>query len=684
MKEIMPISNTTFETVLACGDKVEIGDKESIDFKPHIKLNRWDGECFIKVGLPTTEKAAPVVEGGKVKFIGIDNEAYFYPSVIDRFEAFRGLDYKGLESKASYDVRWESEPYNRLFVDGVLWGADDPVRIAEYNKAAKTAYGDVLMAGLGTGAFNELLLDNPSITSLTVVEISQEVIDILQVKKPYLFSKPNHYIIHDDIFHFVETTKQKFDWIGGDVWDTVCFSPAYINGWFRFKSKAEKLLKTGGMVHKGCFAEYAESAHSTPTDEIDSFEFNIILKKKPLSNKIVLNIETQGLKFYYQPALTDEEIRRGFCRPDNVVGSYAVYHQTQDKLLKTKAEGEKYKTGKAFHIFRPKIVDSEGNWVWGELSIDIKAGTLTVTIPQVFLDTAVYPIYHAAGLNFGYATEGTAGNTSLGDRMAGSVFTTPAGSSIDMDDIRAHCSFGGTSDYYRYAIYKHSDGSQVANSLTADTQVDAGADKWWPLSYNPKPTLTAETDYVLVIGADNPKSVHHIHYDNGDTDQGHYETITYPTFPATANFSHNNYKHSIYCTYEVAGVDLPTVTTQAATNVKSTTATGNGNITDTGGENCDHRGIVYGKTSRGDPGNTAYDATDYDSYEDESGDFGTGAFTRSLTSLDAGTKYYARAYAHNSEGYAYGDEIDFTTEVEEEGGAQYIRMSPLGMMVIRG
>ena len=105
----------------------------------------------------------------------------------------------------------------------------------------------------------------------------------------------------------------------------------------------------------------------------------------------------------------------------------------------------------------------------------------------------------------------------------------------------------------------------------------------------------------------------------------------------------------------------PTVTTQAVSSIATTTATGNGNITATGGENADHRGVVYGTTSKGDPGNTAYNATEYDSYEDESGSFGTGAFTRSLTGLSEGQTYYVRAYAHNSAGYSYGGEVSFKT-----------------------
>jgi len=126
----------------------------------------------------------------------------------------------------------------------------------------------------------------------------------------------------------------------------------------------------------------------------------------------------------------------------------------------------------------------------------------------------------------------------------------------------------------------------------------------------------------------------------------------------------SNYDLSCYGTGDTEPPPVaPTVTTQAVDDISSTTATGNGNITATGGANADHRGVVYGKTSKGDPGDTSYTATDYDGYVDESGSFGTGAFDRSLTSLDDDTTYYVRAYAHNSAGYSYGAEVNFDTVV---------------------
>lgn len=106
---------------------------------------------------------------------------------------------------------------------------------------------------------------------------------------------------------------------------------------------------------------------------------------------------------------------------------------------------------------------------------------------------------------------------------------------------------------------------------------------------------------------------------------------------------------------------LPTVTTQAVSSIGATTVTGNGNITATGTTTPDKRGIVYSTTSHGDPGNVAPGSSGYSGLSDESGSFTTGAFTESLTGLISRTTYYARAYAHNSIGYAYGSEVSFTT-----------------------
>jgi len=107
----------------------------------------------------------------------------------------------------------------------------------------------------------------------------------------------------------------------------------------------------------------------------------------------------------------------------------------------------------------------------------------------------------------------------------------------------------------------------------------------------------------------------------------------------------------------------PTVTTQAATDVEATSCTGNGNITDTGGENSDYRGIAWDTTSRGDPGALSPAASDYANYDSEgSGDYGVGVFDTNITGLTPGSTNYARAYAHNSVDWNWGSEVTLYTK----------------------
>ncbi len=96
---------------------------------------------------------------------------------------------------------------------------------------------------------------------------------------------------------------------------------------------------------------------------------------------------------------------------------------------------------------------------------------------------------------------------------------------------------------------------------------------------------------------------------------------------------------------------LPTLTTNAAGSITLTTAVSGGNITDDGGGEITVRGVCWSATAN---------PTTSDS-KTENGT-GTGTFTSNLTGLSPSTTYYVRAYAINSVGTAYGNEISFTTQ----------------------
>lgn len=95
---------------------------------------------------------------------------------------------------------------------------------------------------------------------------------------------------------------------------------------------------------------------------------------------------------------------------------------------------------------------------------------------------------------------------------------------------------------------------------------------------------------------------------------------------------------------------LATITTIAISNFPGTAANGGGNISSDGGASITARGVCWNTTSNPTIANSkTIDGT------------GTGSFTSILLDLTPNTTYYVRAYATNSIGTAYGNEISFTS-----------------------
>lgn len=97
-------------------------------------------------------------------------------------------------------------------------------------------------------------------------------------------------------------------------------------------------------------------------------------------------------------------------------------------------------------------------------------------------------------------------------------------------------------------------------------------------------------------------------------------------------------------------VELPIVITMPVSDITGTSATGSGNVISDGGETVITRGLCWSTQ----PNPTLSD------HHTSSGS-GTGVFSVGMTGLSAATTYYVRAYATNSLGTAYGDEVNFTT-----------------------
>ena len=97
-------------------------------------------------------------------------------------------------------------------------------------------------------------------------------------------------------------------------------------------------------------------------------------------------------------------------------------------------------------------------------------------------------------------------------------------------------------------------------------------------------------------------------------------------------------------------IKLPILTTLSISDIKSSSAISGGEITFDGGAIITARGICYATTTLPTTSNKIIDSGT-----------GDGNFLSTITGLLPNTTYYVRAYASNSEGTSYGNELIFKT-----------------------
>jgi hypothetical protein len=300
--------------------------------------------------------------------------------------------------------------------------------------------------------------------------------------------------------------------------------------------------------------------------EDGGLEFEIVLKSKPLTNRFSFPIQTQNLVCYFQPPLNQELDPRDYDiltateawkdgklrihRPERMVGSYAVYHNSKSN--------NQYKTGKAFHLPIPEAVDAIGNRTFGSYNTDVQeTGVLTVTLPQEFLDSAVYPI--TIDPTFGYTSIGASVQGFL--RNYASTCKATLSEAGTVTTVSIYCNSLSAGADVVAGIYDDNGGSpsDPNNLKTTSSAVTVNTTPAWR-EFN-------VTDVALAAGAyhlgwnHNDASNCQFYYDSGDTGQTNWKASTYPNFPdpfGTPDGGNNN-KYSIYATY-TTGATIKTVT----------------------------------------------------------------------------------------------------------------------------
>ncbi len=112
--------------------------------------------------------------------------------------------------------------------------------------------------------------------------------------------------------------------------------------------------------------------------------------------------------------------------------------------------------------------------------------------------------------------------------------------------------------------------------------------------------------------------------------------------------------------FTTVAVVAPSLTTAAVTAIDLTTATSGGTITSDGGGAISAKGVCWATTTTP----TTADSKTTDGT-------GTASFVSNLISLSTGTNYYVRAYATNSAGTTYGNQVSFNTKIADVDGNTY-------------
>jgi len=305
-------------------------------------------------------------------------------------------------------------------------------------------------------------------------------------------------------------------------------------------------------------------------EDTEGYKMVWYLKSKPATNKVEFSLQSKGLDFFYQPELTQEEMDDGAFRPENVVGSYAVYHSTKGGM--NDKDGKDYKVGKAFHIYRPRLYDSNGLEAWGILHIE--NGIYSVEIPQDFLDNAIYPI--KSNDTFGY--DGVGGsNVSWQNGAMVSLGTPEFSGTVTKITGKNDCTSG--TQYVKAVIWLKADGSIITNGITPAVSITGSSPASRDFTYSSQPSVVGSTEYYVGGIADSSNIRHY--YDTGDAGDGGYSSNNYASPTSLGSLSVTNYKFTYYATYTPAAAgpaNLKSVNGIAIANVASVNSIAKANI----------------------------------------------------------------------------------------------------------
>jgi spermidine synthase len=96
--------------------------------------------------------------------------------------------------------------------------SDTPAEMRDHWEAVYHAKGSCLLNGLGIGMVLKNILLEPEVTDVTVVEISQDLIDIVSPHYP----DPRVTFVCADALLYAPPKGKRFGMVWHDIWDDIC------------------------------------------------------------------------------------------------------------------------------------------------------------------------------------------------------------------------------------------------------------------------------------------------------------------------------------------------------------------------------------------------------------------------------------------------------------------------------
>lgn len=114
-------------------------------------------------------------------------------------------------------MKLEGGIYKKLInrIDGVVM-SNTPMERKTHIEAINKAKGNVLVSGLGLGMYLQNIKDKKEVTSITVIEKSKEVIELIA---KYFKDCQKIKIINEDIFNYTPDIKFEFAFL--DIWSDI-------------------------------------------------------------------------------------------------------------------------------------------------------------------------------------------------------------------------------------------------------------------------------------------------------------------------------------------------------------------------------------------------------------------------------------------------------------------------------